>query len=103
MLLCNTGEDPERQDEYLDQIVSRGISAIVLLGAVESPYLLRLSQMDAPLVFVNRRAPAPIKGDFVGIDNVAAGRDIADHFIAKGYRDCAVVHGPQRYAASSER
>lgn len=103
MLLCNTAEDPERQDEYLDQIVSRGISAIVLLGAVESPYLLRLSQMDAPLVFVNRRAPAPIKGDFVGIDNVAAGRDIADHFVAKGYRDCAVVHGPQRYAASSER
>jgi LacI family transcriptional regulator len=38
---------------------------------------MRLSQMDAPLVFVNRRAPAPIRGDFVGIDNVAAGRTAA--------------------------
>lgn len=103
MLLCNTAENPERQDEYLDQMVSRGISEIVLLGAVESPNLLRISQSGPPLVFVNRRPPDPIKGHFVGIDNRAAGRDVADHFIASGYSNCAVIHGPQRYAASAER
>jgi LacI family transcriptional regulator len=103
MLLCNTGEEPDRQDEYLAQMVSRGISAIVLLGAVESPLLQKISADDATLIFVNRRPPAPITGHFVGIDNHAAGRDVAEHFIARGYRDCAVIHGPQRYAASAER
>jgi LacI family transcriptional regulator len=103
MLLCNTGEEPDRQDEYLAQMVSRGISAIVLLGAVESPLLREMSGGDATLVFVNRRPPAPITGHFVGIDNRAAGRHVAEHFIARGYHDCAVIHGPQRYAASAER
>jgi LacI family transcriptional regulator len=103
MLLCNTAENAERQDEYLTQTVNRGVSAVVLLGAVESPELLRLSRTSARLVFVNRRPPAPIVGDFIGINNFAAGRDVATHFIAQGYRDCAVIHGPLRYAASAER
>jgi LacI family transcriptional regulator len=103
MLLCNTAEDPARQDEYLIQIVSRGISAIVLLGAIASPELLRLSLSSTQLVFVNRRPPASIAGDFVGIDNFQAGRDVAAYFISKGYHDCAAIHGPLHYAASAER
>jgi LacI family transcriptional regulator len=103
MLLCNTAEDPERQDEYLEQVVSRGVSAVVLLGAVESPGLLRISRTDTPVVFVNRRPPDPVKGHFVGIDNRSAGAAVAEHFVARGYEDCAVVIGPQRYAASAER
>jgi LacI family transcriptional regulator len=70
---------------------------------VESSYLREISQGQIPLVFVNRRPPAPITGHFVGIDNQAAGRAVADHFIARGYLDCAVIHGPQRYAASADR
>lgn len=103
MLLCNTSEDPERQDQYLRQMVNRGISANILLGAVESRYLRELSDSGRPLVFINRRPPAPIAGHFVGIDNRAAGRAVAEHFIARGFDRCAMIHGPQRYAASSER
>lgn len=103
MLLCNTSEIPERQDQYLRQMVNRGISAFILLGAVESDYLLELSNSGKTLVFINRRPPSPIAGHFVGIDNIAAGRAVADHFIAKNYGDCAMIHGPQRYAASAER
>jgi LacI family transcriptional regulator len=103
MLLCNTAESPERQDDYLEQVISRGISAVVLLGAVESPGLLRIAKTDTPVVFVNRRPPDPVKGHFVGIDNRSAGAAVAEHFVARGYKDCAVIHGPQRYAASAER
>ncbi|MGU7771550.1 LacI family DNA-binding transcriptional regulator [Burkholderia sp. MR1-5-21] len=103
MLLCNTHENPEIQDEYLVQLTSRGISAVVLLGAVDSPGLRKMSEAGMPLVFVSRRPPANIIGDFVGIDNHAAGRDMASHFLARGYQDCAVIHGPQEYAASRER
>ena len=103
MLLCNTGGIPERQDEYLAQVESRGVSAIVLSGVVKSPNLLRLSTMRTPVVFVNRRPPKPIKGDFVGIDYRAAGRDVADYFVAKGFHDCAVIQGLQADGASVER
>ena len=103
MLLCNTGEIPERQDAYLDQVESRGVSAIVLSGVVKSPNLLRASTMRTPVVFVNRRPPKPIKGDFVGIDYRAAGRDVAEYFVAKGFDDCAVIQGRQADGASVER
>ncbi|WP_198083437.1 LacI family DNA-binding transcriptional regulator [Variovorax sp. E3] len=103
MMLCNTAEDPAKQDAYLEQIESRGISAIVLQGVVESPALLRMSAGGTPMVFVSRRPPDPVKGDFVGVDNRGAGADVADHFLSKGYEDCAAIHGSLRYAASRER
>lgn len=103
MMLCNTAEDPARQDAYLDQIESRGIGAIVIQGVVESPKLLEMSRRGTPLVFVNRRPPEPIAGDFVGIDNHGAGIAVAEHFLSKDYADCAVIHGSLRYAASRER
>lgn len=103
MILCNTAEDPVRQDNYLNQIEARGIGAIVIQGVVESPKLLELSRRNVPIVFINRRPPEPIQGDFVGIDNYAAGRDVAEHFLLKGYHDCAAIHGSLSYAASRER
>ena len=103
MILCNTAEDPVRQDTYLNQLDSRGISAIVIQGVVMSPKLQEMSARGTQMVFVSRRPPEPIQGDFVGIDNQAAGQDVASYFLKKGYRNCAAIHGSLTYAASRER
>ncbi|HWA19564.1 MAG TPA: LacI family DNA-binding transcriptional regulator [Devosia sp.] len=103
MLLCNTAESAEHQDSYLEEMISRGISSIVMLGAVPSPQLPRLSQDAAPLVFVNRRPPRKVRGDFVGIDYAAAASEVADHFLDSGYDNCAIIHGLRSDSASVER
>lgn len=103
MILCNTGEDPARQDHYLDEMEAHMVRGVALLGAVESPGLHKMAQRNVPIVFVNRKPPSGIYGPFVGIDNRRAGRDIARHFLERGFRPCAAIHGPLTSSASRER
>lgn len=103
MILCNTGEDPEVQDHYLDEMEAHTVRGVALLGAVDSPGLRKMAKRKLPIVFVNRKPPAGIYGPFVGIDNRRAGRDIARHFLERGFRPCAAIHGPLTSSASRER
>lgn len=103
MVLANSGEDSRQQDELLVDAEGLRPRAIILLGAIDTPKLREAAQSDRKIIFVNRKPPPSIKAPYVGIDNHAAGYTIASHFINKGYRDCAVIHGPRRYSASRDR
>lgn len=103
MILCNTGEDPKVQDHYLDEMEAHMVRGVALLGAVDSPGLRKMAKRHVPIVFVNRKPPSGIYGPFVGIDNRRAGRDVARHFLERGFRPCAAIHGPLTSSASRER
>jgi LacI family transcriptional regulator len=103
MILCNTGEDPAKQDHYLDEMEAHMVRGIALLGAVDSPGLRKMARRNIPIVFVNRKPPSGIYGPFVGIDNRRAGSDVARHFLERGFRPCAAIHGPLTSSASRER
>jgi LacI family transcriptional regulator len=103
MMLCNTGDEAGRQDDYLAAMRSHGARAIVLLGAVDSPGLRGLLAQRFPLVFVNRRPPKGMQGHFVGVDDYAAGRAIADELVRRGRRHCAALHGPRSSTTSASR
>ena len=40
---------------------------------------------------------------YVGIDNAAAGRDVADYCLSQGWQDIAVIHASLVYSAGRER
>lgn len=101
MILCNTDEDPKLQDFYLQEMRAYRVRGIALLGAVESPGLSFALDKGLPIIFVNRRPPD--KGTFVGIDNYAAGKAVAEHFLVQGFSSYAVIHGPLHSSASRER
>lgn len=103
MILCNTHENPAVQDHYLDEMEAHMVRGIALLGAVESPGLRKMARHNVPIVFVNRKPPSGIYGPFIGIDNRRAGRDVARHFLDRGFRPCAAIHGPLTSSASRER
>ena len=103
MILCNTGEDPARQDHYLDEMEAHMVRGIALLGAVDSPGLRKMARRNVPIVFVNRKPPSGIYGPFVGIDNRRAGAEVAGHFLERGFRPCGAIHGPLTSSASRER
>jgi LacI family transcriptional regulator len=103
MILCNTKEDPSVQDHYLNEMEAHMVRGIALLGAVDSPGLHRAVRQNLPIVFVNRKPPGRIAGPFVGIDNRRAGRDVANHFLERGFAPCAAIHGPLSSSASRER
>ncbi|MDN3516573.1 LacI family DNA-binding transcriptional regulator [Aquisalimonas lutea] len=103
MTLCNTDEDPELQDKYLQEMQEHQVHAVILLGAVESAGLEKAVKAGVRMAFLNRRAPTETRMPFVGIDNRAAGAAVARHFLAHRYDPIAVIHGPLGSSASRER
>ena len=75
MVLCDTHDQPELQDEYLLEMRAQYACGLVLLGAVDSPVLRDFVAAGEPLVFVNRRNPVPGGADrHVGIDDLGVNR-----------------------------
>lgn len=103
MVLCDTHDRPDLQDEYLREMRAHEAQAIVLLAAIESPLLAAFRAGRTPLVFVNRRDPGGARSAFVGIDNARAGRDVAEHALARGVRRAAILHAPIASSATRER
>jgi LacI family transcriptional regulator len=104
MMLCDTHERPEWQDEYLLETRAQAARACVLLAAVDSAGLRAALAGPVPLVFVNRRCPLPAQAAFVGIDNRAAGRAVARALAAAVPEGrLALVHGPLSSSATAER
>ena len=103
MLLCDTHEQADIQDEYLREMEALRVRAVIMVVAVPSPKLDEFRQAGIPLVFVNRRDPVRSHFPYVGIDNAAAGRDVADYCLSKGWRDIAVIHASLVYSAGRER
>lgn len=103
MILCNTAGNPEVQDRYLDEMEAQMVRGMALLGAVDSPGLRKMARRNVPMVFVNRKPPAGIRGPFIGVDNRKAGGDVASHFLARGFRPCGAIHGPLSSSASRDR
>lgn len=90
MILCDTHDRPELQDEYLEAMRAQLARGYILVSAVPSAGLRAAMERNDPLVFVNRRNPMG-EGAFVGIDNRQAGADVADYFDRLGLSDLAYV------------
>lgn len=90
MILCDTHDRPELQDEYLEAMRAQLARGYILVSAVPSPGLRAAMDRSDPLVFVNRRNPLG-ESAFVGIDNIRAGADAADYFHDLGIRNLAVI------------
>ena len=103
MVVCDTHDRPELQDEYLLEMRAQRARATVLLGVVASPTLTALQRAGEPLLFVSRRCPDAPQAPFVGIDNRSAGAEVADFFVARGLRDLAAIHGPLTSSATADR
>lgn len=100
MVLCDTHDRADLQDEYLQEMRAQSVRAIVLLGAVASAQLTRLATARAPLLFVTREGPAAA---FIGIDNRRAGADVAAMMCAAGVVAPACLHGNLASSATAAR
>jgi len=103
MVLCDSHDRPDLQDEYLREMKAHAVRGFVLLGAVRSPALEAMLGEGEPLVFVNRSNPYGTTAPFVGIDNRQAGADVADLFARLGFRRVLVIHASLDSSATRDR
>lgn len=102
--LVTVGADnrEEKQISDVQSLSSRGVQALVVTpqSTASAPGLIRIAQREAlPIMIVDRypgfpadNPDAPYMG-FIGPDDVAAGRSIANHLIAAGSKRIVALGG----------
>ncbi|MBS1210684.1 MAG: periplasmic binding s and sugar binding domain of LacI family protein [Proteobacteria bacterium] len=92
VLLCNTDEDPEKENFYLDMMRDENVAGVIL-----SPTLALLSRYRAadyafPVVLVDR-CESNSDADAVVLDNVDAAQRLVQHLVDNGHRRIAFFYG----------
>ena len=102
VVLCNSGENPERERRHLEQLVEQRVLG-VLITPVETvnPHLDRLAARGIPVVLVDRGAGR--KQCSVAVDDQRGGRLAGSHLVEQGHRRIAFVGGPFSIQQVSDR
>ena len=104
LLVCNTDERLEREEHYLNLLLSRQVDGII--AAATSQRWSALEQVDMkhmPIVFVDRTFEGMDDRPYVGIDNRGGGYLGATHLIDCGHREIGILAGFQRLSSMRER
>jgi LacI family transcriptional regulator len=101
VVLCNTDDDPEKENKYLAVVESETMAGVILAPSVTSGGLLEVVSSGRPVVAVDRATGLDI--DAVMIDNRAAGIAATNALYDAGYERVACIAGPREIEATEER
>lgn len=102
LVVCNSGEDPKLEDEYLNLLPSKGIDGLILVPLVRAKRTLaELLPKDLPLVVLDR----PIAGinASVSSDQEQATNALCDTLDRAGIKRIVLVTGPQNIFTQRRR
>lgn len=103
VMLCHTGNEPDQEQTYLDQIVARRMAGVIAIPSDENwSGLTPLTEANIPVVLVDRRLP-DVEVDRIATDNMDAGRQAAVHLRDKGFRRPACITGPETLTTTEDR
>lgn len=94
VMLCNTDEDLDRENAYIEAAISQRMAGVVIsVASREHSDLSRLAAAHVPTVTVDRIVH-DFHGDSLVLDNRAAGDLAAEHVLALGHERILVLAGP---------
>jgi LacI family transcriptional regulator len=103
LILYNTHDDVEREYAYMKDASERDIDGVLFISATDQCKGLDiLCSAGIPYVALDR-IPDPYNGPSVTLDNVKAGRLIAEHLLWLGHRNIAHISGPSGLCMTRER
>jgi LacI family transcriptional regulator len=103
VLLCNSGEDPEREGAYLELLAERRVDGVVIASSgVGRRHRAWLAKAPLPVVLVNCASPG-VPLPTILSDNRAGAALAIGHLIALGHRRIAHITAPSRNEAAAER
>lgn len=104
-LLCNSDDHLEKEEHYLEFLISRRVDGILLTKTPKrlSPILRqRLADSKIPVVLLMRKSP-DFKTDVVLTDDTKGAYDAVSHLASLGYGSIALVSGPLHVSNARER
>ncbi|MGQ9700735.1 MAG: substrate-binding domain-containing protein, partial [Candidatus Bipolaricaulaceae bacterium] len=104
LIVCNSDEDPQKEDLYIRALWRRRIDGMLIAPTRDgkSPALHELVRRKLPFVFVDRKAKG-IEADVVLSDNVGGAYRATRHLIERGHRRIGIVLGIPGATTTDER
>jgi LacI family transcriptional regulator len=100
-ILCNTSENPEKQQRLLRSMSEYPADGILICSTQGSDKGTGTLEGRLPPVVAFTR---PISGfDYAGVDNVAGSELAIDHLSALGHRHIALIGGPSQLSSAQQR
>jgi LacI family transcriptional regulator len=101
LLLCNSDEDPDKEQRYADIMLSQRVAGVILIPA-SMDLCEPLQRRNIPLVCVARSIPdCPV--DTILLDSEAGSRMVTEHLIGLGHRRIGLIVGLWDAIVSQER
>ncbi len=103
VMLCNTDEDPAKQQKYIDVFRSKIVDGFIIAVASERDrYLEKIERVTLPFVFIDRVCEE-IPADAVIVDNRGGGYKAVNYLLGLGHRRIAVITGKPDTLTGRER
>ncbi|MCK6211655.1 LacI family transcriptional regulator [Georgenia sp. EYE_87] len=101
VVLCNTDEDPAKEERYLAIADSENMAGVLLAPATASPNLRPLLDRGRAVVVLDRAVAAPV--DQVLFDNAELGRRVTRELVGRGHRRVGCISGPAGTSTADDR
>jgi DNA-binding LacI/PurR family transcriptional regulator len=103
LILCNTDEDSDKEQLYLDVMRAEAVAGVILATTVEdNPSVGRLVENGIPVVAIDRHLNDP-NIDSVMVDSVQGTLEAMSHLIDMGHRRIGLICGPKTITTMCER
>ena len=94
LVLSSSDNDPQLEQQEIDQLLARRVDVLVVASAQrQGEAFRRIQGQKTPVVLIDRRFEG-LSANFVGIDDVEAGRIATEHLLEVGCRRLAHIGGP---------
>lgn len=103
VILCNTDESLEKQDQYLTMLLKRRIDGILFVPAGDKAEPVRLIQKQKVAVVILDRNIPDVNVDIVRGDSFDGAYQLTRHLIELGHQHIAILSGPRNISTSVER
>src|SRR5579864_9338010 len=94
LVISSSEEDPDLEAQEVEQLLARRADALIIASAQTSTQMFqRIEEQQTAYILIDRKF-AGLSANFIGVDDVAAGRLATEHLITIGRRRIAHIAGP---------
>ena len=103
LMLCNTGEDLERERQYVQTALDYQFGGLVIAAASMTATELGVLQNEMPVVLVDRVLASYPEIDAVLVDNHLGAHLAVTHLLENDYRRIGFIAGPSDISTANQR
>ena len=103
VFLCNSADDPARERQHVESLLSKRVDGIIVTSRRTDPReAIELGGLGVPVLYAYTQVEDP-EALCLLPDDAQGGRLATDHLIAAGRRRIVHITGPQKFLAVRER